>query len=575
MTILKKRETFKEYLKFGETDITQVDVRTKKRLSFLGITQETLRLVKDAAEILAPYKTEMIDQFYQNITSVDHLQNIIQQYSSIERLRKTLERYLDQFLQAEINHEYIRTRMIVGKVHSHIHLTADHFISAHHTLIGIMTSIIFEKLSHKSSRLSKTVLAIQKLGAFDQQLIVEVYMEDTIKSFLFGVSDMLNHTTQLDSTKQLITGMDQQIEETRSVNMASEEIRASIQEVTNYAVKVAEGTDEAVQSAEKSKKVVGVTLNDIQQVGKVFDQVVEDVNKLNEEIEQTKNVVNIIREIAEQTNLLALNASIEAARAGEHGKGFSVVASEVRKLSEHTKEQIIQITSNMESLQQVSYQVTQQIHQTGELVEHSTNSAESADEALNKIVTTMQKINDATSQIAAMNQEQTSSILEIAKRNTSIYDHSITTQEIANLTAQNVFELSKQMEEYRNTFFNINMKLHTRDIIKVAKTDHLLWKWKIYNMLLGIEAIDLQKITSHKECRFGKWYYGDLPTEMKNSHTYKQLEQPHIAVHQYALHAIECYERDDTTSAQAVFVQLEESSKEVVNLLNKLEQELS
>jgi hypothetical protein len=75
----------------------------------------------------------------------------------------------------------------------------------------------------------------------------------------------------------------------------------------------------------------------------------ENVKKLTDDINQ---VMGFIREIADQTNMLGLNAAIEAARAGEAGRGFSVVAEEIRKLSEESKrtvQKIKELTSNIQS----------------------------------------------------------------------------------------------------------------------------------------------------------------------------------------------------------------------------------
>ncbi|MCS7463168.1 methyl-accepting chemotaxis protein [Paenibacillus doosanensis] len=571
----QKTKSWTEYLDHARaTDISAVGERVKERLAFMGVNRDTLTHIKEAAHILYPHKSEMINQFYESITSVDHLQKIIVQNSTLDRLRQTMETYLEQFLQAEVNQEYVMTRIIIGQVHSRIHLTADHFITAHQLLIQIMTAVLMDKLHHKPDRMMQSVLAVQKLATFDQQLIVEVYMEETFKSFLFGISDMLNHMTQLDNTGQLIKGMDKQIEESQSVSAATEEMSASILEVANHAVKVAEGTDEAVQSAEQSKRVINQALNEIQQVGLVYAEVLNQVNGLNQEIGHTQEVVKIIKEIADQINLLALNASIEAARAGEHGRGFSIVATEVRKLAEHTKEQIDQITTSMSSLQKVSNQFTKKIGETGRLVEESVNEAQVADTELQKIVAAIQGINETTTQIAAMSEEQTSSVMDIAHRNSIIFDHSSDSQEIARQTAKIVFELSRQMEAYRNTFFSINVKLSYKDTIRVAKTDHLLWKWKIYNLLLGLETIPLEQVSSHENCRLGRWYYGELPARIKSQSAFKQLEEPHKAVHHYAKQAVERHEAGDKTGAQAAFEQLQTASALVVKLLSQMESEL-
>lgn len=149
----------------------------------------------------------------------------------------------------------------------------------------------------------------------------------------------------------------------QTVASAIEEMNASIQEIANNAGDAARVTDEASNEVEAARRVV------------------EELGEASREI---GSVVAMISSIAEQTNLLALNATIEAARAGEAGKGFAVVASEVKDLSQLTSKatneiatRIQSIQSNTEAAVQVMGTVSETIHT---IVERSTSIAGAVEE---------------------------------------------------------------------------------------------------------------------------------------------------------------------------------------------------
>ena len=129
-----------------------------------------------------------------------------------------------------------------------------------------------------------------------------------------------------------------------------------------------ENEDKMEQLTESINQISGQLVDMVQNVAAQSEelsattaQILANSRKTVEESKQVNKVAGFIREISEQTNLLGLNAAIEAARVGEQGAGFGVVATEVRKLSVHTKEATKTIEDSLSTVQRSIREMEQEI----------------------------------------------------------------------------------------------------------------------------------------------------------------------------------------------------------------------
>lgn len=435
------------------------------------------------------------------------------------------------------------------------------------------------KSMFKKKSTDKTVVqtAEEKATGSQEQKEMERVLQDKEKcivSTMKVVNDLLQYMTTLDYVREMIQDTNGQAEMIQTVAASSEEMTAATEDISNYVqessgnMRLAMGeTTQALEKVEKTFASVEENISEIDAVKGIMAEVNEETVKINE-------LVNVIKSVADQTNLLSLNASIEAARAGENGRGFAVVADEIKKLAESTKEQVDIIRKIVEGLNGKINKASGEIDKVVKNFDASKASINEATSGIFQISGIMSSVESSFTSISANVEEQTATTQEITANIMEINDKSSVIKEKTNQTGQSFYDVSVKIDEVRLNALNFANERDPRVMIDLTITDHLMWKWRVYNMILGYVDLDPKTVGDHHSCRLGKWLTTLDTGNGKITGLITKMEKPHSLIHQDAKKAIEAYHRGDVDTAERLLKDIERNSHHVVELLKELKRQL-
>lgn len=198
------------------------------------------------------------------------------------------------------------------------------------------------------------------------------------------------------------------------------------------------------ESTKLAHRSVSDTLTGMSDIRTTVQETGKRIKQLGERSQEISHVIEIIETIAERTTLLALNASMQAAAAGDEGKGFSVIAEEIQRLAESSRDSTGQISKLVSNIQQETNSTIETMDKTIEQVVDGSVKAADAAEQMKNVLETTNDLVMAVDQIATSSKDQVSISKDLKHKAESILKSTqVTGQELLSLTG-----LSRNMSEY-------------------------------------------------------------------------------------------------------------------------------
>lgn len=249
---------------------------------------------------------------------------------------------------------------------------------------------------------------------------------------------------QKDGIESYVKLAENAINTTDGLTEASKKTKQNAQNVAGKA-------HQSLDFSNKEKESVQENIEKMVTLKQKIQAIAELILDLSGHTQQIGETIGLIEDIAEQTNMLALNAAVEAARAGENGKGFSVVAGEIRKLADESKQAATKITSLIKEIQQATNLTVMAAEEGSKEIESGVKLADNINKNVDSLIKIISEVKIAAEEIYNDSENQTNYSEDVSSAIVSLNEGLKGTLKILEEKIKNINSLNELSESFKES----------------------------------------------------------------------------------------------------------------------------
>jgi len=216
-----------------------------------------------------------------------------------------------------------------------------------------------------------------------------------------------------EATNQEASGVVEYASSVNEVLATLEELSQTGKKVSDSAAGVSDLTEKNLRKVEDSSQIIQNYFKNSRQIDEQFENNVGQMKELDKKIQDISAILELIENISEETKILSINASIESARTGDNGRGFGVVASEIRKLTDRVVNSTSRIRQYVRDVQDLSGETMSLTQKTWEKLEQQSHGIEVIRDSFDEILQHTEKVAESARRISESVQQQSAATHQV------------------------------------------------------------------------------------------------------------------------------------------------------------------